>query len=116
MKRVSRHPKVLRRRALKIQQNDEHPLYLFCLTGTEILSLADISRLSRNDAGKLIGYQRPQEKRHIQDIVVHLNSENIIFANSLLLRLSSDAKFKATRGPQAGAHLGTAGPLESPIQ
>jgi len=97
MRRALRHPKVLRRRALMIQQNDQHPLYLFCLTGTEILAVADISRLSRNDAGKLIGYQRPQVKRHIQDIVSYLNSENIIFPNSLILALSSDVKFKATR-------------------
>lgn len=115
MRRVLRHPKVLRRRALKIQQNDQHPLYLFCLTGTEILSLADISRLSRNDAGKLIGYQRPQVKRHIQDIVTYLNGENIIFPNSLILALSSDVKFKATRGPQGRDNLVIAGTLEIPI-
>ena len=115
MRRVPRHPKVLRRRALKIQQNDQHPLYLFCLTGTEILSLADISRLSRNDAGKLIGYQRPQVKRHIQDIVTYLNGENIIFPNSLILALSSGVKFKATRGPQGRDNLVIAGTLEIPI-
>ena len=115
MRRALRHPKVLRRRALIRPRNDQHPLYLFCLTGTEILSLADISRLSRNDAGKLIGYQRPQVKRHIQDIVAYLNSENIIFPNSLILALSSDVKFKATRGPQARDNLVIAGTLEIPI-
>ncbi len=115
MRRVLRHAKFLRRRALRINQNDQHPLYVFCLTGTEILSVADISRLSRSDAGKLIGYQRPQVKRHIQDIVSYLNSENIIFPNSLILALSSDVKFRAAPGPQGKDRLVIAGTLEIPI-
>src|ERR1700758_4901076 len=89
---------VIRRRALRIEQNDKHPLYVFCLTGDEILSVADISRLSRDDAGKLIGYQRPHVKRHIQDIVEYLNSDNILFPNSLILALSSKVKFRASGG------------------
>lgn len=33
------------------------------------MKIAEISRVSRDDAGKLIGYQRPEVKKHIQDIV-----------------------------------------------
>src|SRR5215471_9026445 len=94
-----RSPKAsIRRRALRIEQNDKHPLYVFCLTGQEILSVADISRLSRDDAGKLIGYQRPHVKRHILDIVEYLNSEDILFPNSLILAVSSKVRFRASRG------------------
>jgi len=92
---------VIRRRALRIEQNDKHPLYVFCLTGDEILEVADISRLSRDDAGKLIGYQRADVKRHIQDIVEYLNSDDILFPNSLILALSSKVKFHVSRGPVA---------------
>src|SRR5258708_16831294 len=115
MRRVLRQRKMIRRRALMIQQNDQQSLYLFCLTGTEILAVADISRLSRNDAGKLIGYQRPQVKRHIQDIVSYLNSDNIIFPNSLILALSSAVKFKAMRGSKGTDNLVVAGTLEIPL-
>jgi hypothetical protein len=59
---------IIRRRALRLTQNDAHPLYVFALTGEELLAIADISRISRNDAGKLIGYQRPEVRRHVQDI------------------------------------------------
>ena len=38
----------------------EYPLYLFSLTAQEILQVADISRVSRDEAGELIGYQRPR--------------------------------------------------------
>jgi DGQHR domain-containing protein len=106
---------VIRRRALRIDQNDKHPLYIFCLTGDEILSVADISRLSRDDAGKLIGYQRPQVKRHIQDIVEYLNSDNILFPNSLILALSSRVKFHVSRGPLAADGLVASGVVEIPL-
>jgi DGQHR domain-containing protein len=106
---------IIRRRALRIEQNDKHPLYVFCLTGDEILSAADISRLSRDDAGKLIGYQRPHVKRHIQDIVEYLNSDNILFPNSLILALSSKVKFHPTRGRLGADGLVTSGMVEIPL-
>ena len=77
---------VIRRRALWLQQADKHPLYLFSLTGEELLAVADISRISRNDAGKLIGYQRPEVKRHVQDIVTYLDAQDdVVFPNSIIL-------------------------------
>jgi len=76
--------------------------------------VADISRLSRDDAGKLIGYQRPHVKRHIQDIVEYLNSENILFPNSLILALSSKVKFHASRGSRLADGLVTSGVVEIP--
>src|SRR5438093_5543798 len=105
----------IRRRALRIEQNDKHPLYVFCLTGDEILEVADISRLSRDDAGKLIGYQRADVKRHIQDIVEYLNSDDILFPNSLILALSSKVKFHVSRGPLAADGLVASGVVEIPL-
>ena len=34
--------KVLKKRALRINQNDGNPLYVFSLTGTELLEIGDI--------------------------------------------------------------------------
>jgi DGQHR domain-containing protein len=107
--------KLIRRRALRLEQNSDHPLYLFSLTGEELLSIADISRLSRNDAGKLIGYQRPEVKRHVQDIVDYLNTDDILFPNSLILALSSRVRFRGSRGPGVRDGLATAGVLEIPL-
>ena len=66
---MTRHPDVLARRALRIEQSSECPLYLFSLTAKEILQVADISRVARDQAGELIGYQRPEVRQHIQEIV-----------------------------------------------
>ncbi len=105
---------IIRRRAIRVDQDKNHPLFLFSLTGEEILSLADISRVSRDDAGKLLGYQRPEVKRHIEDIVEYLESDSPIFTNSLIFALSSEVTFKEARGPKVDT-LTTAGTLEIPV-
>ena len=96
---MARRRKILRRRVLRINQNSEHPLYLFSLSGKDLLSIADISRISRTSTGKLIGYQRPAVKRHVKDIVDYLNSDKVIFPSSIILSLSSDVRFVRSRGP-----------------
>ena len=105
----------LRRRALRIEQCKGHPLYLLCLTGDEVLNVADISRISRDEAGKLLGYQRAEVKRHVQGIVDYLNSDKVLFPNSLILALSSRVRFIASRGPHVRDGLVVAGTLEIPL-
>jgi DGQHR domain-containing protein len=105
----------LRRRALRIEQCKGHPLYLLCLTGEEVLNVADISRVSRDEAGKLLGYQRAEVKRHVQGIVEYLNSDKVLFPNSLILALSSRVRFIASRGPHVRDGLVVAGTLEIPL-
>jgi DGQHR domain-containing protein len=106
---------VLRRRALLIEQDPEHPLYLLSLSGEELLEFAEVSRVSRDDAGKLIGYQRPEVRRHIEDIVAYLNGEEVIFPNSIILALSSKARFVRSRGPQVDDGMVSSGTLEIPL-
>ena len=106
---------LLRRRALRIEQCEGHPLFLMCLTGEEVLKVADISRVSRDDAGKLIGYQRAEVKRHVQEIVDYLDSDTVLFPNSLILALSSRVRFIRSRGPNVRDGLVSAGTLEIPI-
>jgi DGQHR domain-containing protein len=105
-------PNILRHRALRVDQDAEHPLYLFALTGEELVRIADISRISRNEDGKLLGYQRPEVKRHIQNIKDYLESGKVIFPNSVILALSSDVTFTQTRGPKVDNGFGVAGTLE----
>ncbi|TDC70558.1 DGQHR domain-containing protein [Actinomadura sp. GC306] len=85
-------------RALRIIQVKDYPLYIFMLKAEQVLEFADISRVSRDEAGKLIGYQRPQVRKHIQEIVEYLDSPLPIFPNPIIMALSPDVRFKATRG------------------
>lgn len=98
---MPRRRKILRTRAIRLDQNSEHPLYLLGLTGTQIHQIAEISRVSRNDAGKLIGYQRPEVKKHVAEIAEYLDKEEqLLFPNALILALSSGVKFTRSRGPK----------------
>lgn len=110
-----RRSNMLKRRALRINQDPEHPLYLFALTGEELVQVADISRISRDDEGKLIGYQRPEVKKHIQNITEYIDSGNVLFPNSVILALTSDVVFKESRGPKVDSGYATAGTLEVPM-
>ena len=65
--------------------------------GDEFLRIADISRLSRNEAGTLLGYQRAEVKRHIRNIVEYLDSSDVLFPNSLILALPSSTRFDDPR-------------------
>ena len=106
---------LIRRRAIRLVQDADHPLYLFTLTGEELAAVADVSRVSRDDAGKLIGYQRPEVKRHVNDIVSYLNGEKVIFPNPIILALSSRVDFTRSRGPDVNDGLGAAGTIEIPV-
>jgi DGQHR domain-containing protein len=104
----------IRRRALRMHQDRKHPLYLFALRGEELLAIADISRVGRDHEGELIGYQRPEVRKHVQNIVKYLktNGGRVLFPNSLILALSSSVRFQASRGPRIdGDGMAEAGTL-----
>jgi DGQHR domain-containing protein len=107
--------KTFRRRALLLEQSRDHPLYLLSLTGEELLEIADISRVSRDDTGKLIGYQRPEVKRHVEEIAEYLDGEDVLFPNSIILALSSRVRFVRSRGPKVDNGVVSAGTLEIPF-
>lgn len=108
-------PAPIVRRALRIDQNQRHPLFMFTLTSDELLQVADISRITRDESGILIGYQRPDIRQHVQNIVEYLDSGDIIFPNSIILALSSSVKFKQSRGPGTDDGFAKSGTLEIPI-
>ncbi|BEL10801.1 hypothetical protein Q0Z83_089920 [Actinoplanes sichuanensis] len=115
MPAVPSSAKNLTRRALRIDQSRTYPLYVFALRANEVLDIADISRLSRDDGGNLIGYQRPEVRRHVEEIIDYLNTDGALFPNPIILALSSRAKFESSRGPGASDGLATAGKLTIPL-
>src|SRR4051794_765933 len=91
---------LIKRRATRLAQNHAIPLYQFALTGAEIAAVADISRLSRDDSGKLLGYQRPEVKKHVSEIIEYLDSEAPLFPHPLIIAFSSAVAFTGSRGLQ----------------
>jgi DGQHR domain-containing protein len=86
------------RRALRLQQSPDCLLYIFTLTAAQILQIADISRVSRDQSGDLIGYQRPEVRQHIQEITDYLDGKEIIFPNPIIIALPTTVKFTNGRG------------------
>ena len=108
-------PDFLERRALRIVQNPDLPLYLFALAAEEIDLVADVARISRDAAGKLLGYQRPEKRNHVRQILEYLNSGDVLFPNGLILALPDTVRFKSSRGPGTSDGLATSGTLEIPF-
>ena len=105
----------LERRALKVLQSDDIPLYLFTLAAEEIDMVADVARISRDEAGKLIGYQRPEKQKHVKQIQEYLDSKDPLFPNGLILALPPEVKWRSSRGPTTSDGLAVAGTLEIPV-
>ncbi|NYG07753.1 DGQHR domain-containing protein [Phycicoccus badiiscoriae] len=108
-------PQWLVRRALKVLQSEDTPLYLFTLAAEEVDLVADVARIGRDEAGKLIGYQRPEKQKHVKQILEYLDSEDPIFPNGLILALPPEVKFRSSRGPTTTDGLAISGTLEIPL-
>ena len=105
----------LKRRVLQLAQSKDSAIYLFALTGEELLAVADVSRISRDEAGKLIGYQRPEVKRHVRDIVEYLDGPDVLFPHAVIVAFSSKVRFVGSRGPNVTDGLSKAGDLFIPL-
>ncbi|MEU5975341.1 DGQHR domain-containing protein DpdB [Streptomyces sp. NPDC017979] len=106
---------LITRRALRINQHPDIPLYLFALEAGEVDLVADVARISRDEAGKLLGYQRPEKKQHVKQILEYLNGDEVLFPNGLILALPSSVRFRGSRGPNPSDGLATIGMLEIPL-
>ena len=107
--------RVLQRRALCVEQPTGTSVFLFTVTASELLEVADISRISRDDHGHLIGYQRPEVRRHVGQIVEYLDGDDVLFPHAVILALPSTVRFRQSRGPGTHDGLAAAGTLEIPI-
>lgn len=98
-------------RAVRMKQAG-HDLYLFSLPGERLLEIATISRLERDAAGEIEGYQRGEIRHHVRDIAEYLQNGDVLFPNPLLFAFGPDVRFVAARGPDpdglvAAADAGT---------
>jgi DGQHR domain-containing protein len=103
-------------RAVKAQQGQGVDVYSFFLPGSDILKIADISRISRDDAG-LKGFQRKEIRNHVNSIVEFLDSGPVLFPNAIILALSPKVGFKQSRGsrPEGMVKIADTGNLTIPV-
>lgn len=107
---------LLKVRALKINQTGNTALYSFFLRGGDILKVADVSRIKRNEADVLEGYQREAVKQHINEISQYIDSGDVLFPNAIIMAMGSEVAFKQSRGPTMDGGDAMSGVLELPLR
>jgi DGQHR domain-containing protein len=104
-------------RALHIKQSGKYDIFSFFIEAKDILDIADISRVKRDKDKKLIGLQRGEVKKHVEEITKYLDSDTVLFPNSIILAINEEIKFTKIRGPKIDSdRYSTAGTLEIPIK
>lgn len=104
-------------RALHTTQGNGLHVYAFFIKGGDIVRVADISRIHRDAEDVLRGFQRPEIRQHVKGIVEYLNQGQVLFPNAIILAMSPDVKFAASRGsrPSGDARVSESGTLTLPI-
>src|SRR6266702_7241991 len=104
-------------RALRTTQGEGLDVYAFFIQGSDIVKVADISRVERDESDVLKGFQRPEIKTHVKGIVDYLNQGNVLFPNSIILAMSPGIRFSASRGTKpTGDHgMAQSGTLTIPV-
>jgi DGQHR domain-containing protein len=114
---MSRAPSEIVIRALRTTQGDNLDVYAFFIRGADIVRLADITRVERDSSDELKGFQRPEIRSHVKGIVDYLNQGHVLFPNAIILAMSPDVRFVASRGtkPTGDEGIAQAGTLTIPI-
>jgi DGQHR domain-containing protein len=95
-------------RAVRATQGKDVDIFSFFMRGTDVLRIADISRLHRDETDQLKGFQRKEIQNHVQSIVEYLDRGPVIFPNAIILAFHGHVDFKQSRGPSPeGAVSGT---------
>lgn len=107
---------ILQVRATRAVQGEGVAVYTFFLKGSDIARIADISRIERKN-GELEGFQRPEIKKHVREIVDFLDTGPVLFPNAIILALSPDVSFQLNGGkpPKDCSDLSQGGVLKLPV-
>jgi len=104
-------------RALHTTQGKGLDVYAFFIKGADIVRVADISRVDRDESDALKGFQRPEIRSHVKGIVEYLNQGDVLFPNAIILAMSPKVRFSASRGtrPAGDEGLAQTGTLTIPV-
>lgn len=99
----------LRLPALEVRQNSARVFYAFAVDGKMVSRFAAVSRISREDNGKLKGYQRPEVLAHIREIRNYIESASPLLPNAVVIAFDGRVRFEAAqRRPDSGySRMGT---------
>ena len=105
-------------RAVRTKQGAGIDVYAFFLPGGTVLEAAEIARVQRDESSALQGFQRPEIRSHVRQISEFLDHGPVLFPNAIILALSPEIEFRASRGPDPAGLLdiAQAGTLTIPLR
>src|SRR5438046_1361628 len=84
----------LRLPALEIRQTSTRTLYTFAVDGKLLPKFATVSRIHRDEAAEIGGYQRPEVISHIRAIQRYVESDDPVVPNALVVACDRRVKFE----------------------
>lgn len=104
-------------RAVRTKQAG-YDVFAFFTPGARLLEIADVPTLQPTEDGALAGFQRPEIRQQVKAIVEYIKSGPVLFPNSIVLAISPDARFNASRGskPTAVESTSESGTLSIPLR
>jgi DGQHR domain-containing protein len=88
----------LRLPALRIRQGETRTLYTFAVDGKLLGHFADVSRLRRDAARTILGYQRPEVVSHVGEIRRYLESGAPMIPNAIVVAFDERVRFVPKSG------------------
>jgi DGQHR domain-containing protein len=90
--------RLLRLPALEIQQGPNRRVYTFAIDGKRIPDIATVSRIRRDDATKLHGYQRPESLAHVGAIRRYLDTDpSPLLPNAIVIAFDERVRFRGKK-------------------
>lgn len=109
---VKRGSKLLRFAAIRASQSPNHQVLSFAATVEQVVSIASIDRVKRDDDGHLTGFQRPLVSKHIREIRDYLARPDAVMPNAVVLAFTSGLRIVGENGPYVEIEVDTAdGPV-----
>lgn len=100
--------------ALQVRQGPRRSLYSFAVEGKQLPLFTTVSRIRRNEAHEIEGYQRPEVLAHIASIRRYIESTDPMIPNALVIAFDSRVRFEPA--PAADSEtLARAGTLIIPV-
>ncbi len=100
--------KILEIPALAMTQSPGRTIFAFGVDGKQVAQFARVFQAKRDGGGQLLGYQRHQVRRHIEEIRGYVESERPMIPNAVVLAFDKRVKFNpAGEGSATGGRPGT---------
>ncbi|HBO2098453.1 DGQHR domain-containing protein DpdB [Pseudomonas aeruginosa] len=80
---------MLRFAAIRAQQSSSHQVLSFAATAEQVMAIASIDRVKRDESGQLRGFQRPLVSKHIREIRDYLERPDSVMPNAIVLAFTS---------------------------